>query len=1379
MTPPQAHPETVTAQAPWRRPKEFALPRTSGQQTVLPTAPAQRRMLFMHQMAPQSPVYNVALPLTVRGGLVLDRLEAALTALERRHEVLRTTFEERGGEFVQIVHGEDSAPSHTLTVISPPHHLHGKTARRDFAVVEAIRHAEIPYDLGRGPLWRAVVIEVDAQEHVLLVGFHHIIIDELSIPLLAGELAELYGDRTALDERPRGLQYADYCLWQKDTPLDPTRLEYWRRTLCDLEPLRLPGAGASPSVAADSFDGDQVLLDVPAPVVELIETAGRRLGASPFMVLLGVLAVLLRRATGQPDIPMGSIITSRPDPEFAHTIGFFSNTVVLRVPVSLDASFRALLATVRAVVLGAIEHHDVPFETVVEAVRPQRDPGKNPLFDVGLVYNRQRAESVWRLPGLDVAPLPFPWRSAHFGLMLVFNREPSGALSGSLTFRTAQLSRDLAECLAERFLWLLGQLLETPDAPVGEIPLLSPEAEQKILALGTGEVARWRGERSAWNQFVAIARAQPEKTAFEAEDGMLSFAALCDWAEAWGSALSARGVSPENVVALCLPRRAALIAAALATWRAQGAFLLLDPAAPAARLELLCAEAGVSLVLIEGEPPAWLQGSTLNVLPLAALPRAPKPAAWTPGGQTPAAALHRPAETTGNELAYVMFTSGSTGRPKGVMIEQRSVVAHVETQMAPLYAAAEATAERPLRVGALSAVTFDVFIHQFLSMAGLGHTLVLLTEEERLDPVALVKRNAERATALNVVFAATSQIELLVDAGLLETRHPPALLLMGGEAISGRLWQRLQAAPRTRSFNLYGTTETTIHSTSVDIQEQSLPSAGRAAGVGRLYIVDAALRLLPPGFIGELCVGGDGVGRGYLGTAGPGTERFMTDPFSSDPGARLYRTGDRARLRLDGQLEFLGRLDDQLKVRGLRIEPAEIEAALGAHPAISQAAVVLTQGPSGDVLVAFIVAATGADPNELTPARIKDVLRHRLPSALWPDRIERIDALPLTRHGKVDRAELRQRAQLDPGGDRAALLSQAATSPASEGTEALWAAGGEPSSLETKLCRILAELLGVPRVQPHEDFFALGGHSLLALRAALRLARELGHHLTLSTFIAHPSARALASHLLAQGGAPVTGLTQLRAGQGAGTLVLFHPVGGALSCYEPLVSALAPGPTVLGCERHPHARRRDATLGEFIERYARSVQEAVPKGALFLGGWSMGGLLAYLVGVHLLGRGREVRRIELIDTLATSTPADRDALRQSGRVLAAFSARIREQHSLSAGSQAESAHLVWLGLHPEAFLALAPEDAAALLEDCAHLLALCAEAALPPMPTPTHTKVRLFWASENPETTARHIRTSWQGLCPALAIAVPGDHGSVLRPPAVFSVAEALTQDPV
>jgi amino acid adenylation domain-containing protein len=535
-----------------------------------------------------------------------------------------------------------------------------------------------------------------------------------------------------------------------------------------------------------------------------------------------------------------------------------------------------------------------------------------------------------------------------------------------------------------------------------------------------------------------------------------------------------------TVVGICLPRRVDLLAAMLATWCAGGAFLLLDAQQPADRRRLLLAEAGATL-LIADEP--FAEVPTVSVAGLGA---DAGPAAGSGGERHPAAP------------AYVVFTSGSTGKPKGVVVDQAGVVALATTQLAPLYA--RLPAGRQANVGGLSALTFDVFVNQFLAMAALGHRLLLIDDAERLDPARLLARGADPDTAIDVLDMSCSQLEILVDAGLLDLPHRPKIVVTGNERASERLWQRLHEEPGLLAFTSYGVTECTVESTLGEIGGQPRQVAGRAAGTSRLYIVDDQLQLLPPLFGGEVCIGGIGVGQGYAGQPGYTSERFVADPFSPVPGQRMYRTGDKGRLRPDGQLEFLGRIDDQVKVRGVRVEPGEVEAALLGHPGVARAAVVATgEGTRMAKLVACLVPQDGGDVP--TTAGVREFLRDRLPSAMLPDRVELLDTFPITANGKLDRRALAER--MAPG-DRPADTGPPRPEPAA-------APPADPRGAQ--LCEIVAEVLDLPEAGLDDDFFALGGTSLLAMQLTSRVRRVMGCELSVRVVFDAKSLRDIAAQL--------------------------------------------------------------------------------------------------------------------------------------------------------------------------------------------------------------------------------------------------------------------------
>ncbi|MEW9553632.1 amino acid adenylation domain-containing protein [Nonomuraea sp. NPDC050783] len=1073
---------------------------------IVTASSAQRRMYFAWVMEPGGTAANWKVMLAVGGDLETDRLERALDVLRRRHDALRTTFLERDGDVLQVVRSADDVAARPVLGDVVEARGGSPDARREWARAEARQLADIPFDLVAGPLWRASVIRVGAGQHLVLLAFHHIVIDEISAQIFAEELRLAYTDPEAGALAAPVTQYAEFCLAQNSRGVDREGLDYWSGRLAGVRPPRLPEDGEP---GQDGAVGSRLPVLLPEGVRAEFAAFCEEHKVTPFTVLLAVYFVLLRRWTGESDVTVGAQMLGRPHPDFFRTIGFFANTVVLRAQVPPTPTFAQFLDGVGDTVQDALDYQDVPFEAVVDALAPQRDADRNPLFQANIEYDTLDPNRVWALDGLQVTVVPdrSDQSGLHFDLNLRVQR-PDGELAVTVEYDRRRFSDATMRGFAEAYGTLLRSLVRTPDVPLGRVPILDEAGLARTLALGAGEGTRDGAavtRTSAWELFELTAASTPDREAVRAGAEHLTFAELAGRARAAAAGLRARGVRTGTVVGICLPRRTDLLAAMLGTWCAGGAFLLLDPRQPEARRRMLIEEAGAAL-LVADEPFAGVE----TVSPAGLLADATRPAEEEPG------VTRRPAAAP----AYVVFTSGSTGRPKGVVIDQAGVVALATTQLAPMYA--RLPAGRQATVGGISALTFDVFVNQCLAMMAFGHRLVLIDDDERMDPLRLLARGTDPEAAIDVLDLSCSQLEVLVDGGLLELPHRPKILVTGNEKASDRLWQRLRDEPGLLAFTSYGVTECTVESTLTEIRGHPRQMAGRAAGRSRLYIVDDQLQLLPPMFAGEVCIGGPGVGQGYVGQPGHTSGRFVADPFGDVPGQRMYRTGDKGRLRPDGQLEFLGRIDDQVKIRGVRVEPGEVEAALLAHPAIARAAVVATgEGTPLAKLVACVVPGDGGGAG-LTTSAVREFLRDRLPSVMLPDRVEVLDTFPVTASGKLDRRALAARApsSTGPSGTESSGTEPSGTGPSSTGPGAGRAGAAPADPREQELCAIVAEVLDLPEAHPDDDFFTLGGTSLLAMQVSSRVRAVLGCELNVRAVFDSKTIRGMAAQLTAAGSGP-------------------------------------------------------------------------------------------------------------------------------------------------------------------------------------------------------------------------------------------------------------------
>ncbi|HET9172571.1 MAG TPA: amino acid adenylation domain-containing protein [Actinospica sp.] len=1041
---------------------------------------AQRRMYFSWVLRPDDTADIWKAVLTVGGDLSVERLERALTVLYRRHGALRTTYLERGGEVLQVVHDADA-----FRVAIEVVEAEGDTPaeRRDWASAEAARRVAAPIDLAAGPVGRVIVIRIGPGLHLTAFVFHHIVIDEISAQVFAEELRLAYADPDAPALAEPISQYSDFCRAEQEAGLDREGLDYWVKQLAGVQPARLLEDGAENPAGAV---GRRIPVPLPADVAARFETFCRAQSITPFTGLLAVYFILLRRWSGASDVTVGAQMLGRPTAEFFRTVGFFANTVVLRSQVGSAPSFTEFVASVGDTVQDALDYQDVPFDVVVDALAPQREADRNPLFQANIEYDTVDPTRVWALDGLDVAAVPDPadQTGLHFILNLRVQRLV-GELAVTVEYDRRRFSDAAMQRFAEAYGSLLKALIRDPGAPLESVPMLDEDGLARTLALGAGEepssdAAAGRCA-SGWELFEATVAAAPDREAVRAGAERATFAELADRARTMAAGLRARGVRTGTVVGICLDRRVDLIAAMLATWCAGGAFLLLDAQQPEERRRMLLAEADAALLIADE---SFAELATVCVAALGA---------EAASGESGFGGALRPAAAP----AYVVFTSGSTGKPKGVVVDQAGVVALAGTQLARMYS--RLPEGRQANIGGISALTFDVFVNQFLAMAALGHRLLLIDDEERLDPSSLLARGADPETAIDVLDMSCSQLEILVDAGLLELPHRPKILVTGNERASERLWQRLHEEPGLLAFTSYGVTECTVESTLGEIGGQPRQVAGRAAGASRLYIVDERLQLLPPLFAGEVCIGGPGVGQGYAGQPAYTSERFVADPFSPLPGQRMYRTGDKGRLRADGQLEFLGRVDDQVKVRGVRVEPGEVEAALLGHPGVARAAVVATgEGTRKAKLVACLVLEDGA--GAVTTAGVREFLRDRLPSAMLPDRVELLDAFPITANGKLDRRALAERTASN---EQQADVKPLPAKPS----------GAEPDDRGRQLCEIVAEVLDLPDAGLDDDFFALGGTSLLAMQLTSRVRSVLGCELGVRVVFDATSLRDIAAQL--------------------------------------------------------------------------------------------------------------------------------------------------------------------------------------------------------------------------------------------------------------------------
>ncbi|MDO0924515.1 non-ribosomal peptide synthase/polyketide synthase [Streptomyces sp. TG1A-8] len=1019
--------------------------------TEPPLSYAQQRLWFLDRFEPGSTEYTTLSVLRLRGRLDRSALRAALDGLVARHEALRTTFAEHDGRARQVVR-----PPYPVDL--PLEDLPDGDAALE-ALLE--READTPFDLTTGPLLRARLARSGPAEHVLVLAVHHIATDGWSLGVLGRDLGELYA--AALEDRRPDLpalrvRHTDYAAWQRArTDRAEADLAHWRRTLDGVTPLELPTDRPRPAVR--TREGALVTFTLPAALTERLRERGREVDATLYATLVTACQVLLARWAGQEDVTVGTVTAGRERPELHDLVGMFVNTLVLRARVRPELPFRDLLAQVRTTVLEAFAHQEVPFERVVDALQPERDTSRTPLFQVMVALHNLGTRTP-RLPGLEVEPVTPPVRNAAFDLAFDFV-EQDGGLTGYLEYNTGLFDTGTAERLAARLRLLLEAAAEDPGRAVGALPLMTDAERRHLLRQGRG-MRLPAADTTFTALFEARAARTPHLTALVARDATLDFAALNERANRLAHHLIALGAGPERVVGVRLPRTSDLVVALLAVLKAGATLLCLDPDLPAERVALLLDDARPHTLLTD-----------LDEVPWDRLP------------------AHDPADSDRirpllpEHTAYVVYTSGSTGRPKGVAVEHRQLVNLCHDHRDGLLAPHTGDGRR-LRAALSASFAFDTSWEGALLLA-LGQEVHLIDEDVRLDPEAFCARIAGRR--LDLVNVTPSFLRELLSAGLLAPgRHHPALLLVGGEAVPAATWRELAAAEErwgVTAYNMYGPTECTVDAVYVRCADRpGRPVIGRPGGNLRAYVLDGALRPVPPGVPGELYLAGAQVARGYLNRPGLTAARFPADPFGA-PGERMYRTGDRARWDEGGLLEFLGRVDGQVKIRGFRIEPGEVEAALLALPGVADAAVSAREHAGRLMLVAYVVPAGDRDPR---PDELRVGLRRTLPDHMVPTAFVPLARIPRTTSGKTDRRAL-PAPPAQPDGATPYVAPRPGT--------------------EERLAAIWAEVLGVPRVGARDNFFTLGGDSILSIQIVAR-ARQAGLALTTKDVFRHQSVAELA-----------------------------------------------------------------------------------------------------------------------------------------------------------------------------------------------------------------------------------------------------------------------------
>jgi amino acid adenylation domain-containing protein len=1185
---------------------------------------AQQRLWFIERWMPGLPRYHIAEAWQLTGALDERALHAALLMLMQRHESLRTAFREQDDALLLEISAEPALP---FSVEDLAHELpHERERRLDEGILRAFSE---PFDLRAGPLWRARLWRCGSDTHVFVFVIHHLVSDGWSQAILHSELAHAYaaakrGNRPDWPTLP--LTYADYAAWMAagDGGIKAAELAWWVHQLSDLPRLELPWDRAWP--ALPTFAGRMFRFALPTGLAARVRQSAQAHGATPFMVLLTVFKLLLARYSGSEDVVVGTPVAGRDHAALQGVVGMFVNTLVLRTRLPAGNTFNNALESVRGTVLEAQVHGDTPFDALVRALNPPREVGRNPLFQV--MFSCQRADDRGLvLDGLEATSADIPRSLAKFDLSLSL-LEDAGGIHGAFEFSREIFDDHTVARMAGHYLRWLEALLEAPDQTLDELALGTSAERAELMAWSIPEAPALPPLGVA-ALFELQARATPEAIALTAGDVSFTYAMLEREAEGLASLLLKAGMGHEARIGICASRSVDLVVGILAILKAGGAWVPLDPAWPDARLQQILTLAECPLVLTQSDKRARLEALHHRVLACDARPAAPA------GNHS---SLVRTARD--DSLAYVMFTSGSTGTPKGVLIEQRSIVRLVRAQTYARFAPDEVFL-------LLSPIAFDASTFEMWGALLNGARLVIHAEE-RVSTAGL--ETVIRTQGVTTLWLTAALFNAVID------ERPGALqglrqLLTGGEALSPPHVQRaLAALLGVRLINGYGPTESTTFACCHTLEPAMMDGVspvpiGRPIAHTEAFVLDFRGQLAPVGIEGDLCLGGIGLARGYLGDPVQTAERFVNHPLRA--GARVYRTGDRARWRPDGTLEFRGRRDDQVKLRGHRIEPGEISHVIASLPGVQQAAVLVQTLEIGEPALVAHVVANGVELDALRAA-----LRMRLPEYMQPSRWQILEALPMTANGKLDRTRL-----VLPPAERARVTAEGKAARA--------------DMVERHLLGLWQNFLQRNDIDLDAAFLELGGHSLLAVRIIDAIENAFGVRLPLDIlWLQGGSIRSVAQRLRDRRQlAPWPVLVPLRPGGASPPLFCVHTIGGNLFHYFPLARALPQSVPIYGLQARglEGLEKPRSAIPAIAADCVAALKQAWPLGPCRIIGYSSGGVVAWEIARQLAASGRDVELLGLVDTYAPGVfrrPVDRSSAAPRKRQLEHQSVFIRALHGL-------------------------------------------------------------------------------------------------------------------
>jgi amino acid adenylation domain-containing protein len=1309
----------------------------------LPLSYAQKRLWLIDHLELGSAVYNIPFSVRLRGELHKDAVKRSLNEILRRHEVLRTSFGTRDGKPVQEIRAELELEVEEADLSGWEEADRDEQARR-MAQAEASK----PFTLERGPLLRVKLLRMDREDHVLLATMHHIVSDAWSMGIMMREFSELYAayrKGAKLPLPPLAIQYADFAIWQQQwlqgEVLAP-QIEYWKKQLEGMPTFELPTDHRRPTV--QNHRGAQLHFSLSAAFTNRLQELCRREGVTLFMSLLAAFDVVLWRYSGEVDVVVGTPIANRNRIETEGLIGFFANTLVLRLDLSGNPSFHELLGRARNTVLEAHAHQDVPFEKLVEELSPERELSQSPLFQVMLVL--QNADSGrLELPGLRVSAFSSNYSAAKFDLLLAVSESADG-LCGLLTYARDLYEASTMERLLEHFRVVLEAMVAEPGRCAREIPLVSAAERRQVLQEWNRTRVEY-GQRCAHELFEEQVGRTPAAVAVEYEGKQLTYAELNRRANQLAHHLRSLGVGPEVRVGICMERSLEMMVGLLGILKAGGAYVPLDPTFPKERL---------GFILQDTQPLACVTQQRH----LATMPKNGALAVCLePNMNAARSEANENLEYTvkPDNLAYILYTSGSTGQPKAVAVEHKQLHNYIRAALdgMDLADASSFALVQPLTVDACLTTIFAALCT--------GGCLHLVSPDNAADPVSLM--DYFRQHTIDYLKLAPSHLESLqVSKRVAQMIMPRRVLVIGGEPSR---WEWVDGIRKLTNdgciiYNQYGPAEATVGVLTYRVEKQerlaysTLP-LGRPLANTQVYLLDEWGEPVPVGLPGEVYIGGANVARCYVNRPDLTAERFLPDPFSSEPGARIYQTGDCARYLRDGNIEFLGRLDEQVKIRGFRVECNEIKTVLRQHPNVRETAVVGLADPrGGHRLIAYVVPGKHPAP---TPRVLRDYLKTRLPGYMVPSEYVTLNALPLTPHGKLHRKAL-------PVPTRWA------------GCGADYIAPG--TDTELKLAAIFKEVLQVEKIGVHDNFFDMGGHSLAAVRLFALIEKQFGRRHLLATFFRNPTIKALAPVLGDQPDPPqASSLVSLRASGSKRPLFLVHPAGGNVFCYITLAQRLASDRPIHAFQSRPMDLdvEPSADVSEMAETYLNEMLGASPDGPYFLGGWSMGGVIAFEMACRLKARNLPVAMVALFDSYPSSANPISQHQDDYSRRLLAFARDLGLQPADIAALRAGTSDLTQDELL-NGFIELASFSAGLDNREALRLLQTFmnnSQALREYVPRQFDGSVVLLKAAEQ-ATGGYDLTTAWNAVATrgVHSYTVPGDHYSILREPNIAVLVEYL-----